>query len=293
MAKITANSVMAVARSQVGYIGKKYATDNLDIFEAPNGSGEYTKYARDMANAGFYNFSKQGYDGWCTVGSDWCFYKAAGSKEEADRVNPIGELGASADWAYKDYQNAKLIVDVPEVGDRVFFLNNKGAAVHVGLVDWVDTNTKAINTLEFNGNGNVVYIRERNYGDGSINVKFGRPRYDSEEPIPELNVGDKIMIKEGAKVYGKDYEFSSWVYKTVMYVRAIAGDKVTFSTQMTGATTGSVAITDVIPIDIPEPEPEPEPDTVTLTREQFNEIIEAVENAKDILDKTLGFLKNF
>ena len=266
---VKASKVIEIGKSQLGYIGKKLATDDLDSFEAPHGSGEYTKYARDMYEAGFYNGNKQGYDGWCTVGSDWCFYKAAGSKEEADKVNPIGELGAGANWAYKDYKNAKLIVDIPEPGDRVFFLNSKGEAYHVGIAVDVNHETKDISTLEFNGNGNVVYIRDRNYG--VTGMAFGRPNYEPES-IPDIEVGDKVMIRDGALVYDKDYTFSSWVYKTEMYVRAINGDKITISTQMTGNITGNVNICDVIPIDIPDP------DLIEVSRGQIEQLADKLES---------------
>ena len=56
----------------------------------------------------------------------------------------------------------------------------------------------------------------------------------------ELEVGDKVKLNKGAKVYGKSYCFQSWVYNATLYVRAIEGDCVIVSTQKKGAITGAV-----------------------------------------------------
>ena len=59
-------------------------------------------------------------------------------------------------------------------------------------------------------------------------------------PQNTLNVGDKVMLKSEATVYNKTTKFSSWVYKTKLYVRQIKGDRVVVSTVKTGPITGSV-----------------------------------------------------
>lgn len=59
-------------------------------------------------------------------------------------------------------------------------------------------------------------------------------------PQNVLNVGDKVMLKPEATVYNKKTKFSSWVYKTKLYVRQINGDRIVVSTVKTGPITGSV-----------------------------------------------------
>ena len=55
-----------------------------------------------------------------------------------------------------------------------------------------------------------------------------------------LKVGDTVGITSNAVVYGRTTKFASWVYNSVLYVRAINGDKITVSTLKSGAVTGSV-----------------------------------------------------
>ena len=55
-----------------------------------------------------------------------------------------------------------------------------------------------------------------------------------------LAVGDLVTMQGGAPVYGRNREFASWVYSKQLYVRAIAGDRVTVSIYRSGAITGTV-----------------------------------------------------
>lgn len=55
-----------------------------------------------------------------------------------------------------------------------------------------------------------------------------------------FKVGDKVKMSSDATVYGKTTKFSSWVYKSTLYVRQIDGNKIVISTQKTGAVTGAV-----------------------------------------------------
>ena len=271
-----ASELIAFARTQLGYVGKRYITDDLDSFEAPNGNGDFTKYARDMYNAGFYNMNKQGWDGWCTIGVDWCFYQVAGSKEEADKVNPIGTCAAGAEFAWRDYCAAGLNVDVPAVGDRVFFFDSFGECYHVGLVSEVGENG-AIETIEFNGPGDVVYTRDRNYKIDKI--KFGRPRYEAETEY-DFKVGDLVHLKRGALVYGEDYPFYDFVYVSVLYVRGIEGDKVWISTSPEGDLTGAAYAKDLEPI-------RPEPKVVEVDRELLEDILDRITSVKNDLENIL------
>lgn len=60
-----ASEVVAVAISQIGY--KEKATNkNLDDNTANAGSANWTKYARDLYAAKYYNGNKNGY-AWCDV----------------------------------------------------------------------------------------------------------------------------------------------------------------------------------------------------------------------------------
>ena len=72
-----AEEVITIALAEVGY-REKASNASLDAPQANAGSGNWTKFARDLAAAGYYNGNKNGY-AWCDVFVDWCFYKAFGA----------------------------------------------------------------------------------------------------------------------------------------------------------------------------------------------------------------------
>lgn len=75
----TAETIINLAKREVGY--KEKATNSqLDDKTANAGKGNYTKYARDLYDAGYYNGNKNGY-AWCDVFVDWLFYKAFGKEK--------------------------------------------------------------------------------------------------------------------------------------------------------------------------------------------------------------------
>ncbi len=55
-----------------------------------------------------------------------------------------------------------------------------------------------------------------------------------------LSVGDRVMMEEGAPIYGTTDKFAGWVYKTPLYVREINGDRIVVSTRTSGDVTGAV-----------------------------------------------------
>ena len=63
---------------------------------------------------------------------------------------------------------------------------------------------------------------------------------DIKTEAAALAVGDQVKMDKAATVYGTTRKFSSWVYSTKLYVRAISGDRVSVSTLKSGAITGNV-----------------------------------------------------
>ena len=53
-------------------------------------------------------------------------------------------------------------------------------------------------------------------------------------------VGDTVVLSKNAVVYGTTKKFSSWVYRTQLYVRKVEGAKITVSIFKVGAITGRV-----------------------------------------------------
>lgn len=91
-----ASEIVAIALAQIGY-KEKASNKNLDDPAANAGSANWTKYARDLASAGYYNGNKNGF-AWCDVFVDWCFFKAYG-KDEGQRIQcQTGPYGAGCTY---------------------------------------------------------------------------------------------------------------------------------------------------------------------------------------------------
>ena len=169
----TAEDVLNVARSQLGYHEKK-TNSSLDNNTANSGSNNWTKYARDLASAGYYNGNKNGY-AWCDVFTDWCFWMACNkSKKDAEYLEcQTGDCGAGCDFSASYYKNAGRFSTTPQVGDQIFFKQGS-SIVHTGIVESVTSST--VNTIEGNTSDQVA---RRSYSRNSSQIYgYGHPRYN-------------------------------------------------------------------------------------------------------------------
>lgn len=96
-----------------------------------------------------------------------------------------------------------------------------------------------------NGKG---WATAKGYGDRILAVlaEIRGTKAAEDEPAEDkpaadtLAVGDLVTMQGGAKIYGQNREFAAWVYSKQLYVRAIAGDRITVSIYRSGAITGTV-----------------------------------------------------
>ena len=211
----TAKQLIAIAEAEVGYLEKK-SNSQLDDKTANAGSKNYTKYARDLYKAGYYNGNKQGY-AYCDVFHDWLHWKAAGeNKKEAERmICQTGDLGAGCIYSARYYRNAGRFYTSPKVGDQIFF-GSKGKETHTGVVYKVDS--KKVYTIEGNtsgdsgvvANGGGVFKKSYSLNYYKI-VGYGRPYYDEAtetknetktepktEEVSTVNIELKVL-KSGMK----------------------------------------------------------------------------------------------
>lgn len=264
--------VIARARAELGYI-EKASREDLDDKTANAGNRNFTKYARDLDALGIYNGKKQGFD-WCDVACDYFFIMEFGKDLGLQVIcQPEKSYGAGVNSSARYYKQQGRLDKNPAVGDQVYFIGSDGLYYHTGLVVAVDEDT--ITTIEGNAGKGSTRVVETVYNrtDKKLGA-FGHPRWElveaaaapespetpAEEETPAENppaapaapesaqgtkyvpaLGDIVRLKNAATVYCKPYRFSEWVYDRDLYVRAIKGDKVTISTQATGAVTGSVA----------------------------------------------------
>jgi len=202
---IDKQKVIQLAISQKGY--KEKASDAfLDDPDANAGSGNWTKYARDLDNIpGFYNGKKNGPWGeWCDIYIDWLFVRAYGAPIALGLLcQPVGSAGAGCQYSCQYYKNKGRFFQTPEVGDQIFFSYGSGIS-HTGLV--IEVNQFAIITIEGNVNNQVQQCSYPH--DSSVIYGYGRPcweLYTEEEtttPEPEKPKADKITVSLPEIKYG-------------------------------------------------------------------------------------------
>ena len=170
----TAKQVVDIATAEIGY-HEKASNSNLDSKTGNSGGNNWTKYARDLAGAGYYNGNKNGFE-WCDVFADWCFWMACGkdsAKAQATQCQ-TGPLGAACPYSAGYYKNQGRYDRNPKVGDQIFFQQN-GSLVHTGIV--VGVTSSQVTTVEGNASNQVMkktYSRSSSYIGG-----YGHPKYDS------------------------------------------------------------------------------------------------------------------
>lgn len=184
----TATQLIKIAEAEIGY-HEKASNSNLDSKTANSGNKNFTKYGRDLFNAGFFNGNKNGAD-WCAQFPTWCVWKLTGkNKKKTEYILCVGgDLSAGCGFALKYYKAAGRFDKTPKVGDQIFFKYNLNdtsyTADHTGIV--VRVTDKLIETIEGNS-GNEVRRKVYQFNDKTI-IGYGHPRYDAEPK--------KTVIKE-------------------------------------------------------------------------------------------------
>lgn len=164
--------VIDIAVAEIGY-KEKATNSSLDLSTANAGTNNWTKYARDLYSAGYYNGNKNGY-AWCDCFVDWCFFKAFGKTEGQLIEYQAGDLGAACPYSAGYYKNKGRYDKNPQPGDQVFFQQN-GSLVHTGIVIAVSGST--ITCVEGNAS-NMVKKTTYNYKTNGYVAGFGHPNYD-------------------------------------------------------------------------------------------------------------------
>lgn len=173
------NKPIALAVEELNY-HEKASNSQLDDKYANSGSGNYTKYGRDLdAEKDFYNGPKNGY-AWCDQFYDWLLYKCFG-KEVALMLlcQPKYSAGAGCYYSAMYYKQKGQFYGpntVPQPGDQIFFTYAAGEVSHTGIVEKVVGST--IYTIEGN-TSDGVYRRTYQVGQSSI-YGYGRPNWDMD-----------------------------------------------------------------------------------------------------------------
>ena len=177
------NTVIGIAEEEIGYLEKK-SNRQLDSKTANAGSGNYTKYWRDIAPS----YQAQP---WCAGFITWCFHKAFGLAMAKKLLKH---------WPYvycPDLGNKFARYANPKKGDIVIFYRN-GTFAHTGIVTkvsgdrfWtIEGNTSGASGIVANGGG----VCEKSYYNSQLpGTKFCRPDYSIVTNIsPDNGSGDHI-----------------------------------------------------------------------------------------------------
>ena len=200
----TASKLIKIAEAEVGYLEKK-SNSSLDSKTANAGYNNYTKYARDLNKAGYYNGNKNGY-AWCDVFVDWCFYQLCGkdAKKAEAIICQTGDYGAGCIFSARYYRNAGRFYTSPKPGDQIFF-GTKGNESHTGIVYKVDAtkvytiegNTSSASGVVANGGA----VRKKSYSlSYSKIVGYGRPKYDAETKKEETKKEEPKKVESKQEV---------------------------------------------------------------------------------------------
>lgn len=196
--------VLEIARAEIGYREKNSAA-GLDDKTANAGSGNYTKYARDLdAIPGFYNGAKQSFP-WCDCFYDWLLVQAFGP-DLARRMlcQPENSAGAGCYYSALYYRQAGRFHDSkPEPGDQIFFTYQAGEVSHTGIVEEVSGGI--VTTIEGNSSDGVV---RRSYAYGSrVIYGYGQPDWslaasvDADPEPAEEDPQDPEPAKPAERTY--------------------------------------------------------------------------------------------
>lgn len=186
--------VLNVARNELGY-HEKASNSSLDDKTANSGSGNYTKYARDLDAVGnFYNGEKNGFS-YCDVFVDWCFVKAFGADIGRRMIfQPMQSAGAGCLYSAQYYKQAGHWVSYPQPGDQIFFSYAAGEYSHTGIVESVANGM--VNTIEGN-TSDMVARRSYPLSSGSI-VGYGRPNWDLAAEAKADDVAEDAVVETPA-----------------------------------------------------------------------------------------------
>lgn len=174
----TVSKLLEIARAELGYMEKE-TNSQLDDKTANAGDGNWTKYARDLHSAGYYQAAKNGY-AWCDMFVDWCFWKLAGEdKTKGEWLEcQTGLYGAGCEWSSDCYRRAGRFDKNPQPGDQIFF-GKTDAEEHTGIVEKIEDGK--VHTIE--GNASNMCKRCTYSLTSSKIVGYGHPRFDAEPEV--------------------------------------------------------------------------------------------------------------
>ena len=184
------DKLITIAEAEVGYREKR-TNSQLDDKTGNAGSGNYTKYNRDLkAWTGTGSLNAQ----WCQAFVDWCFIKAFGVEGAKKLIYTWTNYTPTGSDAFK--KRGRYIrrgQGAPERGDVIYFYStSKGRIGHVGIVYKVGSGK--VYTIEGNASDGVnrkSYNLSNSYIDGYGRVDYAALDDETEPEAPQAPVPDE------------------------------------------------------------------------------------------------------
>lgn len=183
--------VLTLAAAEVGYREKK-SNSSLDSKTANAGSGNYTKYGKEMHSIQPSNMDFPA--AWCDAFVDWIFYKCFGADNARKML-----CGTFDDYTVNSaamYKKKGRYSKTPEYGAQIFFRNSSGIC-HTGIVESV-SNAGSITTIEGN-KGNQVKRCTYSQGDSSIDG-YGIPDWSVVAETEASSYGSGALTASSSAV---------------------------------------------------------------------------------------------
>ena len=227
MTKVTSpvDRLIATAEGEEGYLEKR-SNSNLDSKTGNAGSGNYTKYNRDLKQwTGVGYIAAQ----WCQAFVVWCFIMAFGLDVAKKLIYVWTNYTPEGSDAFKARgRYIKRGKGTPKRGDVVYFYSaSKGRIGHVGIVYKVsggmvytiEGNTSGANYLVTNGGG----VKKKSYsltstyidGYGSVDWSVIDGAADTPAQLPAARVlkngmaGDDVKALQDALI-ALGYDLGKW-----------------------------------------------------------------------------------
>lgn len=189
--EFTVSKLLEIARNEIGYY-EKATNSNLYDKTANAGHKDWTKYAKELSDAGYFGgANKNGY-AWCASFVCWCFWTMTNKDiKKAKEINcQRSNEGAGCSATSYSYNAAgRWHTKNPKPGDQIFFGKGLGDLYHTGIVESVSDTT--ITTIE--GNNSDMVVRKSYAINSSKIAGFGSPRYSEEVKASDNKVMSNVL----------------------------------------------------------------------------------------------------
>ena len=194
----TLNDLITIAKNEEGYI-EKASNSNLDSKTANKGSNNYTKYSRDINNAGLMGCQGQA---WCASHQFWLEMKTFGKEQALKNWNMTANtyVGYNCFATYNKFKAAGKVGMTPKLGALVIFTFS-----HMGRV--LDIYTRNGVKYYLCGEGNTsANLNDRNGGQ----VKLKERKFYDTSTIKGYCYIDYDVVEEKPKKSGWYQEDGGW-----------------------------------------------------------------------------------